>query len=233
LGEPAPPSLDFALWALEAKTSSGAVRSQVLLEDSRLAITEARAAVALGHRAFKMKIRSLDDAELALELRALVPDAVIRVDANQAFTEATVPWDVLARARVAWIEEPCPRAGAIVGAPVPIALDESVVLDANRALDDVASGRASALVLKPTLLGASETLRLASVCRVHGRSAIVSHAFESDVGRRAAEELARRIAPAEIHGLFPWRGIDAYRISAGGGSLRTLGESTRAGSALG
>ena len=45
--------------------------------------------------------------------------------------------------------------------------------------------------------------------RSSGARVIVSHAFESEIGRRAAEEIARRIAPREIHGLAPFAGIDA------------------------
>jgi O-succinylbenzoate synthase len=223
LGETAPASLDFALWALEATVGTTTIRSQVLLDDPRTAIDEARTAVGRGQRAFKLKIRSAADADLALALRELHPALVLRVDANQSFASAErVPWDVLARARVEWIEEPCVGAGSLVGTPVPIALDESVARDANQALADVADGRAAALVLKPTLLGATETLRIAERCRALGGRVIVSHAFESEVARRAAEELARRIAPAEIHGLFAWAGIDGYRVTLGGAPLRSL-----------
>ncbi len=219
LGEPPPPSLDFARWALDATFGATPVRSQVLLDDPRCAIEVARASKG---RAFKLKIRSRADAEIATELRALAPEATIRVDANRAFaSESDVPWDELARAKVEWIEEPCPGAGSLSGMPIPIALDESVEEDADRAIEDARAGRALALVLKPTLLGATEVLRIAETCLGHGPRVVVSHAFESEVGRRAAEELARRIAPNEIHGLHRWSGIDAYRITAGGASLRS------------
>ncbi len=236
LGERPPPSLDFALWSLDAKRGSGRVVSQALLEDARTALVTAKAALVLGHRAFKLKIRSRDDALVLSELRALAPDVVIRVDANLAFARASdVPWDLLARAEVEWIEEPCTDAGALVGTPVAIALDESVALAPDRALDDVAEHRVAALVLKPTLLGASETLRIAAECRRRGGRTIVSHAFESEIGLAAAEELARRIDPAEIHGLGRWDGIDAYRLAVSGAPLRSLfePEGTRADSALG
>jgi O-succinylbenzoate synthase len=223
LGGSPPPSLDFARWSLGVAFDAASIRSQTLLEDRATAIATARGAIATGQRAFKLKVRSKDDAELALEIRALAPDAILRVDANRAFeSERHVPWDVLARAAVEWIEEPCADSGSLVGTPVAIALDESVASSAARALEDVADHRVAALVLKPTLLGAQETLRIARACRALGGRVIVSHAFESEIGRRAAEELARRIDPAEIHGLGRWTGIDSYRIAAGGASLRTL-----------
>lgn len=237
LGETPPPSLDFALWALDALRATTPITSQVLLESPRAALATAGAALALGQRAFKLKIRSADDADVLDELRALAPDAVIRVDANQAFArESMVPWDALVRARVEWIEEPCPESGTLLGTPVPVALDESIAQSPERALEDVAAGRVRALVLKPTVLGATETLRLARACRARGGRAIVSHAFESEIGRRAAEELARRIDPSEIHGLGTWDGIDAYRIAIGGapvGSLLEPKERLRVAPALG
>jgi L-alanine-DL-glutamate epimerase-like enolase superfamily enzyme len=234
LGQPPPPSLDFALWALEAELGRTTIASQTLLEDPQVAVAQARAAIANGQRAFKLKIRSAADAAIALVLRALGPELVLRVDANRAFaSEAQVPWDELARARVAWIEEPCPQAAAISRAPVAIALDESVEDDAALALDAIAAGRATALVLKPTLLGARETLRVGQACRAQGGRAIVSHAFESEIGRRAVEELARRIAPDEIHGVHRWTGIDAFRVAAGGAAVSTLLEGPRVDSALG
>ena len=217
LGEPAPPSLDFARWALDATFGAAPIRSQVLLDDPRSALDVARASKG---RAFKLKIRLRADAEIATELRVLAPEATIRVDANRAFaSESDVPWDELARASVEWIEEPCPGAGSLSATPIPIALDESVEEDADRAIDDARAGRVMSLILKPTLLGATATLRIARACLGHGSRVVVSHAFESEVGRRAAEEIARRVAPNEIHGLHRWSGIDAYRFVAHGAPL--------------
>lgn len=231
-GDDSLPSLDFARWALDASFGVMPIRSQLLLDDPATAVARARAARA---SAFKLKLRRASDADVLLALRAELPDATLRVDANRAFTSASeVPWDALARAAVAWIEEPCPEAGRLAHAPVPVALDESVEEDPDRALADVAEGRAVALVLKPTVLGAETTLRIGRACRALGGRVVVSHAFESDVGRRAAEELARRIEPGEVHGLARWDGIDGYRIAIGGAPLRSLAEGEdRADPALG
>lgn len=221
LGEAPPPSLDFALWSLDAKPGRAPITSQVLLEDARTAVAMAHAAIARGHRAFKLKMRSREDACVLAELRALGTNLVLRVDANRAFaTEHDVPWDLLAKASIEWIEEPCPNAGTIAAAPVAIAIDESVAEDPERALDDL--DRVRALVLKPTILGATETLRIARACRLRGGRVILSHAFESAIGLRAAEELARQIDPLEIHGLARWDGIDAYRLTASGAPVSSL-----------
>lgn len=218
-----PAALELARWSLEASFGTSRIVSQVLLDDPTRAVASARAAIERGARAFKLKLRRDTDAAVLGELRALGPELRLRVDANRAFPTADeVPWDALARAGVEWIEEPCPDAHVLRAAPVAIALDESVVDDAASALDAIASGRARALVLKPTLLGATAALELGVACLRRGGKVVVSHAFESEVGRRAAEEIARRLDPHGIHGLARWDGIDGYRLSASGAPVATL-----------
>lgn len=234
LGGAAPPSVDFARFGLEATRGTTSIRSQVLLESAESAVSVLRSALLRGDRAFKLKIRARADADVLLELRTLAPSILLRVDANRAFAhERDVPWDVLARAGVEWIEEPCVNAGSLAGTPVPIALDESVLDDPARALEDLGDGRASALVLKPTILGASATLELGHACQRLGGRAIISHAFESEIGRLACEEIARRVDPAETHGLARWDGIDDYRVVASRLGVRSLIESFDVHSVLG
>ncbi len=230
--EAPPPALELARWSLDARFGSGTVVSQVLLEHPARALDAARSALARGARAFKLKIRTAADARVLDELRALGADLRLRVDANRAFaSEHDVPWEALARARVEWIEEPCPDADLLLGTAVPVALDESVLEDDARALDAIAGRRAAALVLKPTLLGARATLRLGAECHRRGGRVVVSHAFESEVGRRAAEELARRLDPHGVHGLARWEGIDGYRLTATRAPVSSLLEGDLAGAA--
>jgi len=220
LGDATLASVDFAEWTLGARLSGPTIGSQELLDDPSTALPRARASSA---SAFKVKIRSRADADVLVALRDALPRARLRADANRAFErESDVPWDVLVRAGVEWIEEPCADAGSLAGAPVPIALDESVEHDADRALEDVRDARATALVLKPTILGASATLRIGRACLALGGRVVVSHAFESELGRRGAEALARELDPRETHGLARWDGIDAYRLVIGGAPVATL-----------
>jgi O-succinylbenzoate synthase len=233
LGSAPPPSADLALFALDATYGATPIRSQVLLEDASRAPEAMRAALLRGAHAFKLKLHARDEAEVLATLRALAPTAILRVDANRSFArESDVPWDALARAGVEWIEEPCADAGSLVGTPVPIALDESVESDAAAALEAVADGRAAALVLKPTLLGATRTLAIGRDCQRLGGRAVVSHAFESVVGLRACTEIARRLAPNETHGLARWDGIDAYRVTATRAPIRMLLEDAHGDSAM-
>jgi o-succinylbenzoate synthase len=215
-----PASLRFALETAASRLAralaGGSLRvpeleTQVLGEDLA-SIDHELAALALGARTFKLKIRSAAHTQRVSRLREHAPDARLRVDANRSFATARdVPWDALACAGVEWIEEPCPDAAAIADAPVPIALDESIEDDRDRSIEAVCAGRIAAVVLKPTMLGAREVLSISAVARAHGVRTVVSHAFESEVGRLAALELAAVIAPTEAHGLARWPGIASFR----------------------
>lgn len=214
-----PASLRFALEIAASRlahalrggpTPTPAVETQVLGDD--LGSIEAELdALSRGARSFKLKIRSAKDVDRVIALRQRAPDARLRVDANRAFARARdVPWDALRTARIEWIEEPTPDAATLDGTPVPIALDESIEDDRERALEAVHAGRVAAIVLKPTLLGAREVLGIAEIARARGVHTIVSHAFESEVGLLAALELAAKIAPGECHGLGRWAGIESF-----------------------
>jgi o-succinylbenzoate synthase len=169
-------------------------------------------ACARGARSFKLKIRSARDVWRVTTLRATARDARIRVDANRAFASVDdVPWDVLREARVEWIEEPTPASWALEGTPVPIALDESIEDHLELSLRAVELRHVAAVVLKPTLLGARGALAVADVARASDVRCVVSHCYESEIGRLAALELAHMIAPAECHGLARWAGIDSLR----------------------
>lgn len=220
------PSLDFARWAIATPRTHGSVTSQVLLDDPREVVGRAESTRA---QAYKLKLRPADDLGVLSALRRAAPHAKIRVDANRSFARPSeVPWDALAAAGVEWIEEPCAGLDARLDAPVPIALDETLLDDPEGARALLRAQRVAAVVLKPTLLGAERCLALADEARALGVRAIVSHAFESEVGRQAAEELARRIAPREVHGLAPFAGIDAFGTDGGVSVSALLEEELRA-----
>ena len=214
-----PASLRFALESASARLAQRLagmsapppnLETQVLGDDLTSIELELRA-LAAGARSFKLKIQSAHDTRRVLRLRELAPDARIRVDANRAFARPEdVPWDLLAAAGVEWIEEPTPDACRLAATPVPIALDESIVDEPDRAIEAIRCGRVAAIVLKPTLLGVRGVLALSTAAHAHGVRTVLSHAFESEVGLRAAQELARSIAPDECHGLARWQGIESF-----------------------
>ncbi len=175
---------------------------------------EAAAAAAAGARCLKVKVGPAGDAARVRALHAAAPLATLRIDANRGWART----DVLGRLAalvglpIAFVEEPCPDAHTLLapGAlplPVPIALDESLAT-----LDDAAISRAlaspylAALVLKPTLLGAFATLRLAARARAAGKAAIVTHTLEGTIGTAACAAIALALGGDTPAGLGPRTG---------------------------
>ncbi len=177
------------------------VEAHALVRDA----ADARAAVAEGARALKVKIGAdLDAADALLAaLRAAAPGAALRVDANATWTrdQAAAALDRLARHELAWIEQPCGEladlAWLAARTPVPIAADESVGVDPAGAVEV-----AAVVVLKPAFLGAPRrTLSLAAEASRRGVGVCVTHALESPVGRAGALHVAAALADGGVHGV--------------------------------
>ncbi|MBI1245571.1 MAG: mandelate racemase/muconate lactonizing enzyme family protein [Alphaproteobacteria bacterium] len=128
-GEPGPfaqvlAGIDQALWDLSARRAkqplwkhlggaSGevAVYASGMGPDTAVALKQAKASVAAGYEAFKLKVGFAHESDLAAlgALRVeLGPDAFIAIDANQAWDVETASRRVreFAKFRPAWIEEP-------------------------------------------------------------------------------------------------------------------------------
>lgn len=182
----------------------------------------ARAAVAVGARALKVKLDGARDRARLVAIRAAAPTVALRADANRAWPLAEVDARLadLAGLGLAFVEEPAAGLGPTLRAPrpVPIALDESLAEpDRDAWLDGaLASGAVAALVLKPTVLGGVAPVRaLAARAHARGVAALLSHALEGPIAFAAAHALAAAIAPATIHGLGPHPALDAWRATAG------------------
>lgn len=138
-----------------------------------------------------------DDARVAA-VRAELPGAKIRVDANQGWTvpEAVEGLLRLARHDLEYAEQPAAGIDGLYavreqlhsrGVPVPIAADESV----RKAEDPIAVARAGAadlVVVKVAPLGGVR--RALSVVEQAGLPAVVSSALDTSVGLRAGVALA-------------------------------------------
>lgn len=150
-----------------------------------------------------------DDARLAA-LRAHAPDARIRIDANGRWSlsqatqaiERFAPYDLeLIEQPVATLEELAQLSQRFP--EVVFAADECV---SNRAELEklIALSAAQVVVIKPMFVGgliAAE--RLAERARQAGLGVIITHALESNVGRRGAQHLARRVGGPWTHGVAP------------------------------
>jgi O-succinylbenzoate synthase len=133
----------------------------------------------------------------------------LRLDANRAwgFGEAVAFARAVRDVRVEYVEEPLADAALLPrfadDTDLPVALDESLVRMEPEDLED--HRYASAVVLKPTLLGGiSRTLRMAEVANRLGIAPVVSSAYEGGVGTLGLISLAATIGEAPA-------GLDTYR----------------------
>lgn len=158
-----------------------------------------------GIRVVKIKVggaegATRDPVRLAA-VRARLGDTVaLRLDANQ-----TLPVEGLADALASLaafgpelIEEPAPpeAALALLESPIPLAMDESLMLDGwpERILAAAKRGTYAAVVLKPMSLGGFERcLAIAEAARAAKLAVIVTHVFDGPIGSAAAACLALAI----------------------------------------
>ena len=170
---------------------------------------QAHALAAAGYRAVKLKVgRAAADAPTVCAVREVLPPGVaLRLDANRAWTpdEARRFADAVAGLDIAFIEEPLADPDGLDAfareTGLPVALDESLAETSH------VPPWASAVVIKPTILGA-RTRGWLDAARAAGVAAVLSGAFESGVGMRAVAALALA-AGAEPAGLDPYRRLAA------------------------
>ncbi len=146
------------------------------------------------------------------------PTLAIRLDANGAWNpdEAMHRLGALAQFRPEFVEQPVApdRLVQLVGAPVPLAADESLHATMCDPLEVFRSGACQVAVLKPTVLGGAMRCRaLANDARALGLEAIVSHTFEGPVALAACAELAFALPGTRAAGLAPHGGLAAWPIA--------------------
>jgi O-succinylbenzoate synthase len=226
-----PPSARFgfetALWSLRAAEgrslpevlSPGARRDAynvsvaALLAGTPEAVLEDALLVRrTGYRAVKLKVGGgtvEEDAELARAVAGRLGGSVaLRLDANRAWDleEAMGFLDRLGGVTFEYLEEPLARSGElgelVREAGAPVALDESLTDLQPEVLNE--HSYAKAVVLKPTLLGLSRSLRFAEEATRLGMTPVVSAAYESGVGTAALVALAAALGDVPA-------GLDTYR----------------------
>lgn len=158
----------------------------------------------------KLKPGPNPEPQLWLDLLRRLPGLRLRIDANRAWTvEQTLRmWEALPPEIVDYFEEPLSDAADYAKlwalAPVPIALDESLLRPEGSELARAENVRA--LVLKPTLLGgAAQWGKWVSLAKQQGIALTWSSCFESGVG------LLHLAALACGHGAA---GLDTNRLLA-------------------
>jgi len=192
------------LGALYGESPSSVVRSHILVNDAQ----QARVAIEQGATTLKLKLGRaslIEDLARVARVRAVAPDAALRLDINGRWTQsqAEAALDGLAVHRPDFVEQPLP-AGDFEGHArltrafsTPIALDESVVLDASAALDV-----ADVVVLKPMFIGElAATMALSAAAKVRESGVCLTHALGSMVEQMGVRHLAAALADEAVHGV--------------------------------
>lgn len=176
-------------------------------------VAHAQAATQAGYRVLKLKVgaaASLDDDVMSVAaVRAALPDATIRLDANGAWSErrATEAIARFADVAVELLEQPVAASDVAALArlrgatSMRLAADEALATEGGAAAV-IESRAADLLVLKPMLLGGLRpALALARRAAGAGIGAFVTTTFDSSVGTAAALQLAAALHGDVAHGL--------------------------------
>ena len=201
-------ALDCALWSLAARASGQPVWALAGLPQPRPVVTaftlslgEPAAMAAAAQRAanrplLKVKLGGVGDDERIRAVRRAAPAAMLIVDANESWTEATLERNLAACAEVgvALIEQPLP-AGADdllegLATPVPLCADES--FHGREGLDAVARRYRFVNLKLDKTGGLTEAIAVAQAARASGLGLMVGCMLGTSLG----------MAPAFL--LTPW-----------------------------
>ncbi len=200
--------LDVPLYRLWGLDPSRTVRTSytIGIDTPETMADRAAAAVSAGHEVLKIKLGTDVDREIVSAVRAAVPDARIRVDANEAWTvqEAIAMSRTLAEYDVEFLEQPVPAAHPDAlrrvtrRSAVPIAADESC-----RTPSDVPQVANACDIVNIKLMkcgGLHAARRLIATARAHGLEVMLGCMIESNASIAAATQLAPLLDYADLDG---------------------------------
>lgn len=161
---------------------------------------------AAGYPVLKVKLGTDRDAEIIRTVRDAAPSALLRVDANAAWTPKHTlhMMDVLVECRVEFVEQPLPPHD-VEGmrfvrerAPLPIVADESCLTNTDiprlaGAVDGINIKLAKCASLR-------EALRMVGTARAHGMRVMMGCMIESSLGIAAAAHLSPLLDYADLDG---------------------------------
>jgi L-alanine-DL-glutamate epimerase-like enolase superfamily enzyme len=179
---------------------------------------EAAALAEAGYQALKIKVGSSDraqDLERVLLAARQAPDAVIRLDANQAFEVeealAFVRECLRAGVKVEMLEQPVPKAdwdalAAVTrDCPVPVIADEAVI-DARAALRVASTGAAHGVNIKVAKAGLIGALQIIAIARAADLKLMLGCMLETLLGVGGCLHLACGT------GAFDFIDLDAHKL---------------------
>ena len=182
------------------------------------AVDVAKRALASGFRIFKVKIGGgelAEDLDRLVALRACSPEAIFRLDANQAFDadEALRRVDAILEAGVPveLVEQPVPKEDLAALSevarlsPVPVIADEACrsVEDARRIVETTPVHGVNVKLMKTGLRGAQEIMLLTQAA---GKRLMIGCMLESEVGMSAS------VALASGSGAFDYNDLDGHLL---------------------
>jgi L-alanine-DL-glutamate epimerase-like enolase superfamily enzyme len=173
----------------------------------------------------KVKLGTDRDAEIIRTVREAAPSALLRIDANAAWTarQALQMMDVLVECGVEFVEQPLPPHD-IAGlrfvrerAPLPIIADESCLTNTDipklvGAVDGINIKLAKCASLR-------EALRMVGTARAHGLRVMMGCMVESSLGIAAASHLAPLLDYADLDGAALLANDPFVGPSIAGGSI--------------
>ena len=219
LGEPV-----YRLLGLSADADRPPTSYTVGIDDTRAMARRAREAAAAGYPVLKVKLGTDPDRDLDVirSIRAVAPDAAIRVDANEAWTpaEAVRKCEALAEHGVEFVEQPVPAddPGGLrrvhEHAPVPIAVDESC-----RTAADVPAVADRCDVVNLKLMktgGVTPALEAVHAARAHGLEVMCGCMLETNAAIAGAAHLLPLLDYADLDGSLllasdPYGGVEVTR----------------------
>jgi L-Ala-D/L-Glu epimerase len=193
----------WRLWGLDPATTP---RSSFTIGMDEPAVMRQRVREAASYPMLKIKVGTSRDEEALRLIRDEAPEAMLRVDANTAWTprQALAAMPMLVEYGVELVEQPL-RAGDLEGlrflrarSPLPIVADESCETAA-----DVARlvGAVDGINIKLAKCGSlREALRMVHVARSHGMSVMLGCMVESTLGIAAAVQLAPLVDFLDVDG---------------------------------
>jgi L-Ala-D/L-Glu epimerase len=209
-------ALDCALWDLAAKSSGVPAYARAGLPPPAPATTAftisvaspqemaAAAAKAAWRPVLKIKLAGAGDPARIAAVRAAAPQATLIVDANEAWTEAELPFhlEACARAGVALVEQPLPAgqdaALAKIERIIPVCADESV--HARQGLAELAD-RYDAVNLKLDKTGGlTEMLAMAAAAEAAGFALFIGCMVATSLAMAPALLLAGRARFLDLDG---------------------------------
>jgi L-alanine-DL-glutamate epimerase-like enolase superfamily enzyme len=198
--------LGVPVWKLWGLDPASAPASSFTIGIDELEVMRAKVREAAGYPILKIKVGTARDEQILAMIREEAPDAVVRVDANTAWTakQAIRACDMLESYGVEFVEQPLPPADGEGlrllrrRARLPIIADESC-----RTSADIPQlvGAVVGVNIKLAKCGSlREAIRIVHAARAHGMKVMLGCMIESTLGIAAAVQLAPLMDYVDLDG---------------------------------